>query len=223
MSLLGSVALLPPPNLALSPAGVHHGEVSDGATEWERWTAESPVPPAAGHLLVATSVLGDRHFSRTVIYLLEHHGEGSLGVVLNRPSTTSVGEVLPRWRDVVSGPAVLFEGGPVQPDGALCLGAVQDPEAGARPLHGGVASIDLDGDPDAVIGRATALRVFAGYAGWAAGQLEDELEEGAWWVVSGSLEDLFSDHPEGLWSRVLRRQRPPLSYMSTLPPDPTRN
>lgn len=202
---------------------MHHGLVDDGASEWEQWTALSPVPPAPGHLLVATSVLGDRHFSRTVIYLLEHHAEGTLGVVLNRPSTTSVGEVLPQWRDVVSGPAVLFEGGPVQPDGALCLGAVRGTEAGVRPLHDGVASIDLDGDPEDVIGRATALRVFAGYAGWSAGQLDDELEQGAWWVVPGSLRDLFSDHPESLWTSVLRRQPPPLSYMSTYPADPSRN
>jgi putative transcriptional regulator len=197
--------------------------VDDGAQDWEQWTAESPVPPAAGHLLVATSVLGDRHFSRSVIYLLEHHAEGTLGVVLNRPSTTSVGEVLPQWRDVVSGPAVLFEGGPVQPDGALCLGAVEGTEGGGRPLHDGVASIDLDGDPDDVIGRATALRVFAGYAGWSAGQLDDELEQGAWWVVTGSLQDLFSDHPETLWTRVLRRQAPPLAYMSTYLADSSRN
>jgi putative transcriptional regulator len=197
--------------------------VSDGAAEWERWTALSPVQPAPGHLLVATSVLGDRHFDRTVIYLLEHHAEGTLGVVLNRPSTTAVGEVLPQWRDVVSGPAVLFEGGPVQPDGALCLGAVKGADGGVRPLHDGVASIDLDGDPDDVIGLATALRVFAGYAGWSAGQLDGELEQGAWWVVPGSLRDLFSDHPEALWASVLRRQPPPLCYMSTLPADPSRN
>jgi putative transcriptional regulator len=202
--------------------------VDEETTEWQRWTAVSPVPPAAGNLLVATSVLGDRHFSRTVIYLLEHHAEGTLGVVLNRPSTTSVGEVLPQWRDVVSGPAVLFEGGPVQPDGALCLGAVAGSSEAAlegqtRPLHDGVASIDLDGDPGDVIGLATALRVFAGYAGWSAGQLDGELEQGAWWVVPGSLQDLFSDEPQALWSRVLRRQPPPLSYMSTYPADPSRN
>lgn len=197
--------------------------MDEDPTEWERWTAVSPVPPAAGNLLVATSVLGDRHFARTVIYLLEHHAEGTLGVVLNRPSTTSVGEVLPQWRDVVSGPAVLFEGGPVQPDGALCLGAVEGSEGGVRPLHDGVASIDLDGDPGDVIGLATALRVFAGYAGWSAGQLDGELEQGAWWVVPGTLRDLFSDVPQTLWSRVLRRQPPPLSYMSTYPADPSRN
>jgi putative transcriptional regulator len=189
----------------------------------ETWTAASPVAPAAGRLLVATSLLGDPHFRRAVVYLLEHNDEGTLGVVLNRPSATDVAAVLPQWRDVVSGPPVLFEGGPVQPDGALCLGAVATAPSAARALHDGIVSIDLDGDPHDVVGLASAVRVFAGYAGWTAGQLDAELAEGAWWVVRGSREDLFSERPEQLWAGVLRRQPPPLSYMSTYTDDPERN
>ena len=189
----------------------------------EVWIDLSPLPPEAGHLLVATSVLGDPHFRRSVVYLLEHNADGTLGVVLNRPSATDVSEVLPRWRDLVSGPPVLFEGGPVQPDGALCLGALDTAPTDARALHDGIVSVDLDGDPEAVVGKASALRVFAGYAGWSAGQLDAEIAEGAWWVVPGSRGDLFSGEPAGLWSSVLRRQPPPLSYMSTYPDDPSRN
>jgi putative transcriptional regulator len=65
--------------------------------------------------------------------------------------------------------------------------------------------------------------VFAGHAGWAPGQLDDELEEGAWWVLPGSPDDLFSADPRSMWRRVLRRQPYPLNLVSTFPLDPTLN
>ncbi len=86
------------------------------------WADLNRLEPAGGRLLVATPLLGDPHFARTVVYLLEHDGGGTVGVVVNRPSHTPVGHVLPDWQDAMSGPAVVFGGGPVQPDGALCLG-----------------------------------------------------------------------------------------------------
>jgi putative transcriptional regulator len=187
------------------------------------WKALDPLLPAPGRLLVATPVLGEPTFRRTVIYLLEHHAEGTLGVVLNRPSRTSVAEALPSWRDVVSQPGMVFEGGPVHQDGALCLGAVEVEAPRMSKLHDGIASVDLEGEADDVVGVASALRIFVGYAGWSAGQLDDELTEGAWWVVPGSRSDMFSDEPELLWSRVLRRQRPPLAFFATYPDDPTQN
>jgi putative transcriptional regulator len=186
---------------------MHHGVVE---TDWSQVVTP---PPAAGHLLVATPALADAPFHRSVVYLLEHNAEGTLGVVINRPSSTPVEAALPAWRDLATSPAVLFEGGPVQPDGALCLGATTT----------GVESVDLDGDSGAVVGEVNALRVFAGYAGWSAGQLEGELEQDAWWVVPGSPADLFTADPEHLWSRVLRRQPPPLAFASTFPEDPSRN
>ena len=187
------------------------------------WGAVEGVPPAAGRLLVATPLLGDPHFSRTVVYLLEHDGGGTVGVVLNRPSHTPVGQVLPDWHDAVSGPAVVFGGGPVQPDGALCLGQLQAGAEGIREVVDGVATVDLDGDVAVTAPNAWRLRVFAGHAGWASGQLADELAEGAWWVVTGSPDDLFSQEPKTMWRQVLRRQPPPLNLVSTYPADPALN
>jgi putative transcriptional regulator len=181
------------------------------------------LPPAAGRLLVATPLLGDPHFSRTVVYLLEHDGGGTVGVVMNRPSHTPVGQVLPDWHDAVSGPAVVFGGGPVQPDGALCLGMLAPGSEGIREVVDGVSTVDLDGDVTVIAPNARRLRVFAGHAGWAPGQLEDELAEGAWWVLRGGPDDLFSDEPASMWRRVLRRQSPPLNLVSTYPPDPSLN
>jgi putative transcriptional regulator len=181
------------------------------------------LPPVAGRLLVATPLLGDPHFARTVVYLLEHDGGGTVGVILNRPSHTPVGQVLPDWHDAVSGPAVVFGGGPVQPDGALCLGVLSSGVPGMREVVDGVATVDLDGDVTVVAPAAERLRVFAGHSGWSPDQLDMEIEEGAWWVVPGSPDDLFSEEPRAMWTRVLRRQPPPLNLVSTYPPDPTLN
>jgi putative transcriptional regulator len=187
------------------------------------WSAIDMPPAAAGRLLVATPLLGDPHFARTVVYLLEHDGGGTVGVVLNRPSHTPVGQVQPDWHDAVSGPAVVFGGGPVQPDGALCLGQLADGVSGIREVVDGVSTVDLDGDVTVIAPNARRLRVFAGHAGWAPGQLDDELAEGAWWVLLGGPDDLFSEEPSSMWRRVLRRQGPPLSLVSTFPADPTLN
>jgi putative transcriptional regulator len=181
------------------------------------------VPPAGGQLLVATPLLGDPHFARTVVYLLEHDGGGTVGVILNRPSHTPVGQVLPEWHEAVSGPAVVFGGGPVQPDGALCLGQLDGDGPGVRRVVDGVGTVDLDGDLTVIVGLTRRLRVFAGHAGWSPGQLDDEMAEGAWWSVPGSADDLFSTEPRTLWARVLRRQPPPLNLVSTYPPDPLLN
>jgi putative transcriptional regulator len=187
------------------------------------WADLGGLEPAGGRLLVATPLLNDPHFSRTVVYLLEHDGGGTVGVILNRPSHTPVGQVLPSWQDAVSGPSVVFNGGPVQPDGALCLGQSAADGPGVRPVVDGVATVDLDGDVTVITGLTQRLRVFAGHSGWSPEQLDGELAEGAWWVVPGSPDDLFDDDPRPLWSRVLRRQPPPLSLVSTYPPDAVLN
>jgi putative transcriptional regulator len=187
------------------------------------WSALGRLPPAAGRLLVATPLLGGPHFARAVVSLLEHDDGGTVGVVVNRPSHTPVAQVLPKWHDVVYGPAVVFVGGPVQQDGALGLGSADADGPGIRRVVDGIGIVDLDGDVPVIASRASRLRVFAGHAGWAPGQLAGELAEGAWWVVEAATPDVFSADPLPLWRRVLRRQPPPLNLVSTYPPDPLLN
>lgn len=162
----------------------------------------------AGRLLVALPVLSDPNFDRTVVLLLDHDDDGALGVVLNRPTTTDVGEVLPRWEDLVATPTVVHVGGPVRQEAALALGRGGD---------GTVATVDLDGDP--LVAGVSEIRVFAGYAGWSSGQLEGEIVAGAWVVVDSQPRDAFCDAPEELWSSVLRRQPGRLAWMANLPED----
>ena len=181
----------------------------------------------SGRLLVATPALAEPTFARTVILLLQHgSGEGALGVVLNRPSGTSVEEVLPAWTALTREPALVFEGGPVQPQAAICLGRAR-PDAPASPayavLEGVLGTVDLDASPDDLAPTVEQVRVFAGYAGWSPGQLEAEVEEGSWWVLDALPGDPFSARPEALWPQVLRRQGAPLAFAAVYPPDPALN
>jgi putative transcriptional regulator len=183
----------------------------------------------AGRLLVATPSLADPNFERTVVLLLDHDENGSLGVVLNRPSPVPVGEVLADWGELAVEPDVLFHGGPVSPDSALALATLslgQGPEGdpvGFRRLFDNTGIVDLDTPTELLSDAIVHLRVFAGYAGWGDGQLLAEIEEGSWYVVPLHPEDLFAVDPGLLWPRVLRRQPGELAWVSTRPADPTMN
>jgi len=138
-----------------------------------------------GRLLVASPVLVDPNFDGTVVLVLEHGDDGAAGVVLNRPTATDVGDPLPGWHRLALEPAVVFDGGPVSPDGAICLGRSwpDEPSPAWEPVVGAVGTVDLSVDPGEVSAGLQGIRVFAGYAGWGAGQLEDEVEAGAWFVI----------------------------------------
>jgi len=179
----------------------------------------------AGRLLVATPAIADQPFRRSVVYLLDHDEDGALGVIINRPlSSPEVEEVLPDWSGAVNAPGCLFDGGPVATDSALAVGVAAQPEASIlwQRMSGRVVLVDLSG-PVPADGALQGLRVFAGYAGWGAEQLEREIAEGAWLVAEADEFDLFSPRPELLWSQVLRRQPGELRLWSTCPEDPTLN
>jgi putative transcriptional regulator len=188
-------------------------------------TAPESLEP--GKLLVATPALVDPNFRQTVVLLLDSDEDGAVGVVLNRPSPVPVEEVLPGWAEVLAGPHVLFQGGPVSTDSALAVAGVaattgEDP-VGFRRLFGQTGIVDLDTPTELMTPAITTMRIFAGYAGWGSGQLEVEIEEGSWYVVPLAPGDVFGPEPEGLWTRVLRRQPGELAWVSTRPLDPTMN
>jgi putative transcriptional regulator len=179
--------------------------------------------PTKGRLLVATPPLEDPNFDRTVIYVLEHHDEGALGLVLNRPSPEQLGEPLDGWVDLQTDPSLVFAGGPVETDALIALARTSQPldEAGDHlaPLNGDIASADLAADPALVLSSISALRVFRGYSGWGPGQLEDEIEAGAWLVLDPDPSDLFTSDPGDLWRNVLRRQPGRLAWLAQAPDD----
>jgi putative transcriptional regulator len=173
-----------------------------------------------GRLLVATPDLRDPNFSRTVVLVLEHSPEGALGVVLNRPVDLRVAEVLPDWADRTSAPACLFVGGPVSPSAAIGLGRGSGP--GFDALFDGIATLDLDPE-HAAAPDLSDLRIFVGYAGWAPGQLEQELGAGGWLVLDLEPDDPFTPDPSELWARVLRRQGGRTAMFALAPEDPSTN
>jgi putative transcriptional regulator len=183
-----------------------------------------------GKLLVASPTLESPTFFRTVIAMLEHNNDGALGVVVNRPGDASLLEVVPPVAEIASTPAVLFSGGPVEPNVAIALGVVEpsmlsgEPQSEAwRSVAGPLVTVDLDYDPTHLAASLSELRVFAGYAGWSGGQLEAEIAEGAWFVVDRLPGDAFVDFPDRLWAAVLRRQPWPLRAAADFPIDPTMN
>jgi putative transcriptional regulator len=191
-----------------------------------------------GQLLAATPLLGDPNFRRTVILIVEDDpAEGTLGVVLNRPSDVPLDQVLEAWTELVTGPPVVFRGGPVSPNSALALALARGEDeplgwrslgaagevGGGSPLMARVGLVDLEAPPELLAGGITSFRVFAGYAGWGAGQLQAEIDEGAWYVLAGEPADAFIAEPERLWPTVLRRQGGDLALVATYPDDPVLN
>jgi putative transcriptional regulator len=161
----------------------------------------------AGKLLVALPVIVEDSFRRSVVLVLNHDDDGAFGVILNRPSDIPVAAALPRWDDRVVAPAVVFQGGPVEPEMAIALGREGDT----------VAQVDLEADPALLVAD---VRVFAGYAGWSPGQLDHELVQGAWAICDAEPADAFRSDASDLWHAVLARQpSPELRRLAMLPED----
>ena len=178
----------------------------------------------AGRLLVATPLIGDPNFERTVVLLLAHGADGAFGLVLNRPTGTTVVEALDEWAPHTTSPAVVFFGGPVDTDAVIGL-ARPGPATGDRcaSLAGEFGTVDLNEPPDDAGWGLAGLRLFAGSAGWTVGQLEDEIAEGAWWVVDAAPDDVLTSDPDRLWASVVRRQGGHLAWFANCPLDPSSN
>lgn len=180
----------------------------------------------AGRLLVASPKLVDANFARTVICVCAHDENGALGVVLNRPiAGVNVAEHLPDWRALLPGPAEPYQGGPVEPEAAIALGLARNrvPDSNWTPVSHRLGLVDLKSRPEDLGAELSALRVFLGYAGWSAGQLDREVADEAWFVVHARDEDAFTDEPSALWREVLRRQGGHLAMFAHFPPKPGLN
>lgn len=176
-----------------------------------------------GSLLVASPALQDPNFRRTVVLVGEHSEEGAMGVILNRPSGVTVGDAVGPLIPLTGADAVVHIGGPVQEASIIVLADFVAPERAPSIVfaHVGFLPGELE-SPDA-LGPLDAVRVFAGYAGWGPGQLDEELEQGAWVVAPALTEDVFTSDADGLWSRVLRRLGGGFRVMAAMPLDPRLN
>ena len=179
--------------------------------------------PLRGRLLVATPPLVDPNFDRTVVLVLEHGEEGAIGVVLNRPSDVELADTLPIWKPHAAAPTVVFVGGPVQPDALIALARGGQSSRGWVSILEELGTIDLGELPSHGVPAPDIVRVFVGYAGWSPGQLESELDAGAWFVVDADPADPFVPEPDRLWRDVLQRQRGRVRIFALCPEDPSVN
>ncbi len=180
----------------------------------------------AGKLILATPLLEDANFRRTVVLLLAHDENGAFGVVLNRPQPEfRVAEHMPAWTEHAAAPGTVFAGGPMEPAMALALASARHGARGdgLRPMAAGVGLLDLTQDPESMEVPVERMRVFTGYAGWGAGQLEAEISQDAWFVVDSQPDDVFTSTPESLWRDVLSRQGSDLKMYAYYPDDPSVN
>jgi len=175
-----------------------------------------------GCLLISSGGLYDPNFRHTVVLIGEHNDDGALGVVLNRASNFTVQERLPPLSYLVAPGELLFQGGPVQPDSAVLLAEFERPELADLLVFGSVGFLvhDVTSDIESGVLRA---RVFAGYSGWGPGQLEAEMEVGGWITEPAREDDVFTDAPDLLWSKVLERKGPEYRQLSRMPYDPSMN
>jgi len=175
-----------------------------------------------GRLLISSGGLYDPNFRHTVVLIGEHNSEGALGVVLNRALDVMVRDAIPALGDLVPAGEVLFQGGPVQPESPVLLAEFERPESADILVFGSVGFLVGEVAPETEAGIVRA-RVYAGYSGWGPGQLEDEMAANSWIVEAALEEDVFTDSPDLLWSRVLERKGPEYRQLSRMPYDPSMN
>jgi putative transcriptional regulator len=175
-----------------------------------------------GQLLIAGPSLWDPNFRRAVVLVGHHDDEGAVGVVLNRSLVVPVREVVPALGGLVGEDDPLFAGGPVEPEGVVVMADFVDPTVAEVIAFESVGF--LPPEPEAGLELAIRrARVFAGYAGWGAGQLEAELEEGSWVLEPALIGDVFHPDPPRLWDDVLRRKGRSFDLMRLMPVDPSMN
>ena len=178
---------------------------------------------ARGQLLIAGPSLLDPNFWRTVVLVIEHTDEGALGLVLNRPSETTVGEAVPQLESLVDLEEQLYIGGPVQPSAVIVLGEFEDPSDAALLAFDDVGVLGTGSTPEEAVAGLRSGRAFVGHAGWWPNQLDDEIERGDWILEPARLNDAFTNDGQGLWASVLTRKGGNYALIARMPPDPSLN
>ncbi len=178
---------------------------------------------ARGKLLIAGPALLDPNFWRTVVLVVEHTEDGALGLVLNRPSDTTVGESVPQLENLVDAGEELFIGGPVQPSSVIVLAEFEDPGDAALLSFDDIGVLGTGGTPDEQAVGVKEGRAFVGHAGWGPGQLDSELERDDWILDPARREDAFTTEPRELWTSVLTRKGGSYALVARMPADPSVN
>lgn len=181
------------------------------------------VPTLKGKLLIASPALVDPNFARAVVLVAEHSADGTLGLVLNRPSESSVTESVDELRGVVDPGDPVYVGGPVQTDAVMVLAEFSEAHLAAAIVLDDIGFLPAEADMDIIAAGTRRARVFAGHSGWAPGQLDGELEEGAWILLDAEADDVFSAETDELWAIALERKGGAYAQLARVPEDPSVN
>ena len=158
-----------------------------------------------GQLLLDSGQLGGSFFQRTVVLICRHDAEGAFGLVLNRSTKNKVGEMIVADLPETLKESPLYLGGPVQPNALSFLHTDSFmPDADVLPNLSLEHSLDTLIEIGESFSPAKKVRLFAGYAGWSPGQLEEELKRKAWLTFPASLELVFETPPDQLWQKILK-------------------
>ena len=160
-----------------------------------------------GRLLLDSGQLGGSFFQRTVVLICQHNAEGAFGLVLNRALGKTAGELIVADLPEVLKESPLFLGGPVQPSALSYLHTdTFIPDADVLPNLALGHSLDDLLEIGESFSPAKKVRLFAGYAGWSAGQLEKEMKRKSWLTFPASLQLVFETPPELLWEKILNEK-----------------
>jgi len=174
-----------------------------------------------GQLLISSPRLVDPNFRRTVVLIAQHDEHGAMGLVLTRQSDMLIADAVPELADLPGADGVVHVGGPVQPEAIMALAEFDDRDDAIAPVVGSVGFVAAEASVEELSIRR--VRVFAGYSGWGAGQLEEELDELSWIVAAAEPDDAFADDPDELWRTVLQRKGGKFALIASMPFDPTLN
>jgi putative transcriptional regulator len=176
-----------------------------------------------GQLLLASPSLMDPNFARTVVLIGLHSEDGAMGVVLNRPSSVTVGEAVPQLQETLGAMQRVYVGGPVQPSSVVFLAEFIDPSPAGLLVLGRIGFPAPDAAIEELAEATERRRVFAGHAGWGRGQLDAEVADGDWITHDAQPQDVFTEDPEELWSSVLTRKGGSYALIARMPLDPSVN
>ena len=164
--------------------------------------------PAAGEFLVATRQLKDSVFSETVILLLEHGSDGAMGLIINRPSKVPIAKLFPEVKELEKRKDRAYIGGPVQLYKVFLLldsESKTPPGKSLRIFDNVYISPDMQTLRSMALDHKAKFRIYAGYAGWASGQLEAEISRGDWYIVSADEKTIFDMPASEVWPDLIDR------------------
>ena len=176
-----------------------------------------------GQLLLDSGLLRGSFFQRTVVLICQHDAEGAFGLVLNRATGSNVGDLIVADLPPSLKGCPLYVGGPVQPSALSFLHTdAFIPDANVLPNLSLGHSLDGLAEIGESFSPTRKLKMFAGYAGWSAGQLEDEMKRDAWLTHPASLELVFDPNPD-LWKTILCQKGWRHKLLAQMPEDPSVN